>query len=131
MRIVYDDSKQKEFVAVLHCFTVIVDKKSISEYSYGMNRVSSYAFKNALNEYVGRYGFEVGKADYHAYGIGNNNRYPVYFHGSDETQHCANININSGLYSEVYVSVEDYNGTLIGPSYEITPTTIRSRYRKG
>lgn len=61
---------------------------------------------------------------YHAHGIGNNCQYPVYYDADNETQHCANININSGMYGDVYVSIEDYNGRKVSPIYKLTRNGI-------
>jgi hypothetical protein len=86
-----------------------------------MNRVQQTLVKARIQGFVEDYGFDIGNTVTHANGIGNNCMYPVYYDEIGETQHCANININSGMYGEVYVSVENYNGKRVGGIvYELT-----------
>ena len=126
MRIVYDDTKQGEFVVLLREFLNVLkhNMQSVLSYSYGMNRVDSCKVKAKLNKMIESAGFEVGNNVTHANGIGNNCKYPVYYYTYDEIQHCANININSGLYGEVYVRVEDYNCNNVSKCYELTKNGI-------
>ena len=121
MRIVYDDTMQQEFVLLLKGFMMNLHHniKAITRYEWGMERVQRHEIKPRLNHFLEDYGLEVGNTVTHANGIGNNCMYPVYYTVCDEIQHCANININSGLYGECYVSVEDYNGKVVGPRYEV------------
>ena len=126
MRIVYDDTMQGKFTMLLRIFLGELkgNMKSVTSYSWGMDRVDSWKVKDKLNRMLECEGFEVGKNVTHANGIGNNCKYPVYYYTYDETQLCAYININSGLYSEVYVSVEDYNCNKVSNCYELTPRGI-------
>lgn len=131
MRIVYDDIKQNEAVELINTFVLnfkMFPQKILElvSYDYGMNRVKSYLFKDKLNKYLLSHNFEIGESVFHKNGIGNNNKHPIYFKGnSEEIQICGYININSGLYSEIYVSCEDYNGNRIGCNmYEINPNRV-------
>lgn len=125
MRIVYDDAKQKDFIVAVERFMSYLNVSSIVEYNYGMDRVQRYLLRRKLDSFLATYTkFTIGNKATHAHGIGNNCNYPVYFTTSEEIQHCANININAGLYSEVFVSIEDYNGKRVGAKYELTPHGI-------
>jgi hypothetical protein len=112
---------QQEFVLLLKGFMMDLHRNinDITRYEWGTERVQSHEIKPRLNRFIKDYGLEVGNTVTHAHGIGNNCMYPVYYTACGEIQHCANININSGLYGECYVSVEDYNGKVIGSRYEI------------
>lgn len=122
MRIIYDDAMQKFFLSKFKVFMHSMKPSSLAEYDYGMDRIQPWLFKTALNTFLSLHNMEIGVAESHRYGIGNNNRHPVYFKsGDNEIQICAYININKGLYSELYVSVENYNETRISQSYTITP----------
>ena len=125
MRIVYDDTMQNTFVDYVEEFMMILDVKSIVEYDYGMDRVQRYKVKELLNKFLGNRYMEIGNKATHAYGIGNNCNYPVFYYTKNEAQHCANININKGMFGEVFVSVEDYNGSRIGLIYEINKHGIK------
>lgn len=124
MRIVYDDTMQKEFCDILHRVMLNLNHniKSVTEYDYGMDRVQSNKVKKRLNWVLEDFYMEIGNTVTHAHGIGNNCKYPVYYYveNNSEIQHCADININSGLYGEVYVYVTDYNNSKVGKSYELT-----------
>lgn len=124
MRIVYDDCKQQRFVEIIECFMERLNPSSISEYDYGMERVQPYRLRKMLDLDLHSKGFEIGKNAVHDYGIGNNCRHPVYYHEGTEVQQCAFININRGMFSEVYVSIEDYRGKIIGHTYKIHPNHI-------
>jgi hypothetical protein len=91
--------------------------KKVVKYDWGTERVQSSMVKERLNGYLEDYSMEIGNTVTHAHGIGNNCQYPVYYHATNEIQHCANININSGMYGEVYVSIENYNGKKVGGVY--------------
>lgn len=131
MRIVYDDAKQGRFVAellpdFLRCFSRgSKELKDITRYDYGMERIQSHLLKEKLNKYLSKYDFSVGDTVEHAHGIGNNCKHPVYYMAdSTELQICCYININKGLYDEVYLSCSDYNNNKLGSCYEITPYGI-------
>ena len=122
MRIVYDDAMQRTVVKLVDDFMsrLRLNMKQVVKYDYGMERVQRVEVKARLNEFLKHQYMEVGNTVTHAHGIGNNCQYPVYYHAENEIQQCANININSGMYGEVYVSVEDYNGKRVSKSYELT-----------
>lgn len=129
MRIVYDDAKQKDFVALVDEFLDLLNVRCVTKYDYGMERVQRPLVKQKLQSFLqARFNFYIGDKVTHANGIGNNCNYPVYFPTANETQHCANININSGMYGEVFISVEDYNGKRISRAYELTKHGISCRY---
>ena len=119
MRIVYDDTMQNTFVGLVEDFLKQLEIKSVLQYEWGSNRIQMFKVKDKLNDYISSCNFEIGKKVIHAYGIGNNCNYPVYYHTENEIQHCAYINLNIGMYGEGYVSVEDYNGKLVSKSYEL------------
>lgn len=123
MRIVYDDTMQSRVVRLVEEYLTFLNNHMdrVVRYEWGMNRVQRSLVKARLQGYLEDYGFDIGKTVTHANGIGNNCQYPVYYDGGfDELQHCANININSGLYGDVYVSIENYNGKCVGCRYELT-----------
>ena len=123
MRIVYDDAMQNMVVTLVAEYMAFLNNhmERVVRYEYGMDRVQRTEVKERLNGYLEDHYMEIGNTVTHAHGIGNNCMYPVYYHTeNNEIQHCANININSGMYGEVYVSVEDYNGRRVSRSYELT-----------
>ena len=122
MRIVYDDTMQNQVVTLVAEYMTFLNKhmERVVSYEYGMDRVQRAKVKERLNGYLEDHYMEIGNTVTHAHGIGNNCQYPVYYHADNEIQHCANININSGMYGEVYVSIEDYNGRKVGRRYELT-----------
>lgn len=121
MRIVYDDTMQGEMVIAVEKFMTSLNVRRIVRYEWGIARVQMHILREKLNLYLEHYRMSIGNNVTHAYGIGNNCRYPVYYHpeDSDEIQQCGYININSGMYGEGFVSGEDYNGNQIGASYEV------------
>lgn len=121
MRIVYDDTKQGEMVTAVDRFMASLDVKRIAQYEWGMDRVQMHLLRTKLNLYLEHYRMSIGNKVTHAHGIGNNCQYPVYYHpkGADEIQQCGNININSGMYGEGFLSCEDYNGNRISAVYEV------------
>lgn len=122
MRIVYDDKMQSRLVKLVEEYLTFLNNHMdrVVRYEWGMYRVQRSLVKERLQGYLEDYGFDIGKTVTHANGIGNNCQYPVYYVGSiDEIQHCANININSGLYDDVYVSIENYNAKRVGYRYEL------------
>lgn len=125
MRIVYDDAMQKFFLSKFEVFMSSLVPYSLAEYDYGMDRIQPRLFKTAFNLFLDAANMEIGVAESHRYGIGNNNRHPVYYKSSNnEIQICAYININKGMYSEIFVSIEDYNESRISRCYTITPRRI-------
>ena len=123
MRIVYDDAMQRVAFDLVAEYMEHLNfhMKKVVEYDWGMERVQRTKVKERLNGYLEDHYMEIGNTVTHAHGIGNNCKYPIYYYEGNEIQHCANININSGMYGEVYVSLEDYNGKRIGRVvYELT-----------
>lgn len=130
MRIVYDDTMQSKVCDIVHKTMMYLNKHmdSVVRWEYGMYRVQRTRVKERLNSLLEDYYMEIGNTVTHAHGIGNNCMYPVYYHGENEIQHCANININSGMYGEVYVSVEDYNGRVVSKKYELRRYGVTIRH---
>ena len=127
MRIVYDDTMQKELVMLVAEYMHFLNgnMKRVVKYDWGMERVQKSEVKARLNGYIEDYSFAIGNTVTHAHGIGNNCQYPVYYYEGNEIQHCANININTGLYGEVYVNIVDYNNKKVSRSYELTKHGVR------
>ena len=119
MRIVYDDAMQKEACEIVHDAMMHLNNRIdlVVRHEYGMNRVQRATVKERIDGILEDYGFGIGNTVTHANGIGNNCMYPIYYYANNEIQHCANININSGLYGDVYVSVEDYDGRVVSRKY--------------
>lgn len=125
MRIVYDDAKTAKAVAALHDFmTWKLDIKSVVREENWMRRVQRAELKNQLSRFFARDNLRIGDTVTHAYGIGNNCQYPVYYEAENELQQCCTININTGLYGEAYVSLEDYNGKRISNLYKLTAHVV-------
>lgn len=129
MRIVYDDAMQGSMAAAVEGFMDSLDVKEIIRYEWGKDRVQMDVLKKRLGLYLEPYRFSIGNTVTHAYGIGNNCQYPVYYHpeGMDELQQCGSINLNSGMYGEGFVSCEDYNGKRVGAAYELTTCGITKK----
>lgn len=130
MRIVYDDQMQQNAVKLVAEYLAFLNNHMdrVVRYEWSMHRVQKNLVKERLQGYLEDFGFDIGKTVTHAHGIGNNCQYPIYYNGNiNEIQHCANININSGLYGDVYVSIEDYNGKVIGKKYTLTQHGITAR----
>lgn len=129
MRIVYDDTYQKELVDLVDGFLAGVN---ISYFVRKRdNKIDRTQFKESLNEFLNIRSFNIGNKATHAHGIGNNCNYPVYYtnkNNKDELQHCANININSGLHGELYISCEDYNGSRVSHVYTLSEWGIKRSY---
>ena len=128
MRIVYDDTMQKVLTGAVSKFMSELNVNSIVAYEWGTDRVQMNKLKEKLNQFLKAYSMEIGNKVTHAHGIGNNCNYPVYFYSENETQHCANININTGMYGEGFVSVEDYNGKRVGNAYELRKRGIKIKW---
>ena len=134
MRVVYDDTMQGMVFGLIREYMehLSLNMKRVTRREYGMERVQKTEVKERINGFIEDYSFEIGKTVTHAHGIGNNCQYPVYYHTTNEIQHCANININSGMYGEVYVSIEDYNGKRVGGIfYELTRHGVTRKQFKG
>ncbi|MBD5537696.1 MAG: hypothetical protein HDQ99_19000 [Lachnospiraceae bacterium] len=129
MRIVYDDAMQGSMTAAVEGFMDSLDVKEIVRYEWGTDRVQMGILKENLRLYLEPHRMSIGNTVTHAYGIGNNCQYPVYYHpeGSDEIQQCGNINLNSGMYGEGFVSCEDYNGKRVGAAYEVTTRGVAKK----
>lgn len=128
MRIVYDDKKQKTLIKAVDDFIRTLSIKCFTEYEWGMERVKMEKIKQELNNFLKiNYNMEIGNKVTHLYGIGNNCCYPVYYHpkNKNEIQHCANININSGMYGEGFINIEDYNGCKVSKIYELNENGIK------
>lgn len=125
MRIVYDDARVDKAITALHDFmTWKLDIKSIVSEDDWMPRVQQKELKNQLARFFARDKLRIGNTVTHAYNIGNNRQYPVYYEAKNELQQCCAININFGLYGEVYVSLEDYDGNRISNFYKLTAYDI-------
>lgn len=121
MRIVYDDAKAGKAVAALHDFmTWKLDIKSVVREENWMQRVQRAELKSQLSRFFARDNLRIGDTVTHAYGIGNNCRYPVYYEAENELQECCAININIDPFGDGYVSLEDYNGKRISEPYKLT-----------
>ena len=121
MRIVYDDARiglLTELVAIWA--RTRGEHAQITKYSYGMYRVEAHLVKQDLGNYLKNHGFEIGNMCYHAHGIGNNNRNPVYFHTETETQEVGYVNIIISPYGSGSVYVTDYNDKLLGVSHKLS-----------
>lgn len=123
MRIVYDDTMQEMAIKLVDRVMAHLNRRIdlVVEYEWGMYRVQRAKVKERINGALEDYNMEIGKTVTHAHGIGNNCMYPIYYYAdTNEIQHCANININSGMYGDVYVSIENYNGKVVSKRYELT-----------
>ena len=129
MRIVYDDARLGELHELVSEFLTITLRgarlERVVKYDYGMKRVQRPDLKKMLNDHIGGYGFEIGNDVHRANGIGNNCRYPVYFHSGDgEMQQCGYISFNTDMYSSVYVYVSDYNDKKYAASFKVSPSGV-------
>ena len=123
MRIVYDDAKAITMIEALADFmTNHLNIKSIVRPDYGMDRVQRPELKKQLSHFISDYDLSIGDTVTHAYGIGNNCQYPVYYKAENELQQCCSININIDPFGKAYMTLEDYNGKQIGDSYRIQYT---------
>ena len=130
MRIVYDDSMQKDFIKFVDVYMLYI-KDIISQfvkYDYGMERVQRHLVLENFDDFLYYNSkFQRGRTVTHANGIGNNCLFPVYYKAENELQHCANINFNIDCFGSLYISVEDYNGKRITKVYQISQHGIKSR----
>lgn len=125
MRIVYDDERLPFLVdmvegIITQAFVTERQMKPVTEWSYGMNRVEVSLVKKCLKRTFEANRFEIGNDVYHEHGIGNNNRYPVYYNTPDEKQQVGYLNLINDMYGSVYVYVTDYNQKKHGRSYRLT-----------
>lgn len=125
MRIVYDDAQLSNLVDLVknivnETMKTEVQVKPFTEYDYGTYRVKEQLVKKHMNRVFAYSGFEIGNDVYHANGIGNNNRYPVYYNAPEEKQQVGYINLIDDMYGSVYVYVTDYNQKKHGLSYKLT-----------
>ena len=121
MRIVYDDAMQMDMVGIIARTCESLDVRSLLEYDNGTDRIQRPILKSKLNRALEAKNMFIGDTAEHAYGIGNNSKYPVYFRTTNagEMQVCGYVSINVGLFGEAYVYCSDYNDSRISPSYEI------------
>lgn len=126
MRIVYDDAMQGTMAAAVGEFMDALNVGEIVRYEWGTDRVQMHMLREKLGAYLEYYRMSIGNTVTHAYGIGNNCQYPVYYHpeGVDEIQQCGNINLNSDPYGGGYVGCENYNGKRIGAAYEVNTHSV-------
>ena len=126
MRIVYDDTMQETMAAAVGEFMDALNVEEIVRYEWGTDRVQMSMLREKLGAYLEYYRMSIGNTVTHAYGIGNNCQYPVYYHpeGVDEIQQCGNINLNSDPYGGGYVGCENYNGKRIGAAYEVNTNSV-------
>lgn len=127
MRVVYDDAKASEAVKAVRAFISRLRPMEITSYEYGMKRVRAGKLHRKLNAFLQRdYGMYIGNHATHAYGIGNNCRYPIHYKAGDEIQICAYININSGMFGELFVYLDSYEKERYGEGYTITTHGVRN-----
>ena len=119
MRIVYDDEKRDLLVDEVDSF--------FGAYVYGQKRIGLWLdiFKQLDGSLRANWDLEIGEDVVHAHGIGNNCRYPVYYHHRidgecKELQQVGYININHGMYGEVFVYVGDYNNQRLSYLFEVS-----------
>lgn len=125
MRIVYDDAKAARAVISLEQFMVWqLNPKEVVREENGMLRVQRPELKRQLAHYLARDGFQIGDRATHAYGIGNNCNYPVFYMAREELQQCCSINLNIDPFGVGYVSLEDYNGKRISDLYKVSSKRV-------
>ncbi len=123
MRIIYDDAQAQACVAALRTFMDKLSPVEVCRMDYGINRVQDDMVWEKLNAFLSyRYYMSIGKQAEHYQGIGNNNKYPVYYspEKEKEIQICCYVEINTGLYGEGFVYLSDYDGNRISPTYTLT-----------
>ena len=129
MRIVYDDKYIDNLCELIEDFMCTRLKKTdltrLTEYRSGMNRIQRDKLRARLNSFLQKFRFEIGNETYRSYGIGNNERRPVYYKEQDgEMLHTGYIHINIDLYSSAFVYITDYNGEKRSVSYEVSPNEV-------
>lgn len=126
MRIVFDDKNLPAFVASLEFIMRHIYSPDVCEYSCGTNRVSLCKLAEVIRYNIPAH-FIIGKVCEHAYGIGNNNKHPIYFYasGSEEMVLVGYINLNIDPFGAAYVNVEDLFGNLSSKRFTITSRGIK------
>ena len=133
MRIVYDDTKQREMVNLVDEWVSMLILENYARYSYGMEQIDMTLIREELDNFLSKAAFRIGSKVTHTYDIVNNCCYPVYYYSADKTgivkeiQHVGNININKGHFGEVYVYCSDYDDKCVGNSFEINSDRISVR----
>lgn len=127
-----DDSKMIDFCDMLSdCIDGMV-VSSVVRRDYGSMRVMEPLVRKYIQKYMDMatetyFGKGYANAFYidvdhatHAHDIGNNNEYPVIFHKKDsktgeliEDQILGYLNLNTGLYGELYLSLDDLNHNVV------------------
>lgn len=91
------------------------------------NRVDHTKVFNGIAQKLNGAGYGVNTDAKHYAGIGNNNAYELFNKNSE----CIGVlNINSSLYSEVYVYLERLNGEPYGGTWELRPASSDNLQRK-
>ena len=120
MRIVFDDTKLGLFTEFISIWAHTRARNvQLKEYSYGMQRFSLKLVQRDIDGYLEEKKFEIGNDVYHAHGIGNNNRYPVYYNAENEKQQVGYLNIIIDPYGGCRVFVSDYNDDRVGALHKL------------
>lgn len=131
MRIVYDDTMQNEAVlAVREVINYLAKGDNVNAIlrdEYRLPRAQRGLLKERLACALDHRGMTIGNDVHHAHGIGNNCRYPVYYHpeNDNEIQHCAYLHINIDPYGEAFVYVTDYDDKRVGRAYALSRHGVR------
>lgn len=123
---VYDD--EKDYSSELsETYNVVADfindefknrNKNYIEYSGGMDRVDSGKVFMGITQALYNSGYYVSKDRVKHYAdIGNNSAYEIF----KDTECIGFLNVNSGLYGDAYVYLEELNGNKYGGSWELRP----------
>ena len=121
MRIVFDDTKLGLLTELIDIWANTRAKNvRLTEYSYGTQRISKNLVKSDLKAYLAEKGFEIGNTVHHENGIGNNNRYPVYYHTEDEVQQVGYLHIIINPYGGGSVYVTNYNAERQGICHRLS-----------
>ena len=96
------------------------NNENYTHYSYSMDRVDSSKVFNELQSRLASNGYTLtrDRVKHHA-DIGNNCAYELF--KGDEC--IGYLNLNSGLYSDAYLYLEDLNGNRFGWSAELRPAS--------
>lgn len=128
MRIIYDDKYANMFVKILHEKLQKINPKSITQYEWGMERAQIHLIKQSLNDSIASQHMEIGNKADHAYGIGNNNAYPVYYKNDpQETQIMCYINMNDDGFGSVIIYVTDFNNNKISETYDVSKWGVKRK----
>lgn len=109
MRRVYDDTFFEE--VKIHLTEALEDialnPKTVTKYSYGMNRAEVYEIRKRLESV---YGYKFGKNE-HAHGIGNNNAIELIVETDyDEEQICGLLHLTDDMFGSVLAWITDIDG---------------------